>query len=221
MKFDIFNILAFAAVFSFFVPMFFVISKNLWRDTFFVLFAFFWAACGVVNLPDLFSIFSPQVSRLIGIIYNMIDLPLIIIILYLNSIREKMKKFILTGLVLVLTLEIVGIVLNGMVYDSLKYAMGTGILFILVISLWEVIRYLQDMEHSNRQTAKIFIYAAILFEYGTFTVIYIFDYFTESAKHYDTYLIYYISTLIAILIASCGYLLSRKSEEANEGFTER
>ena len=221
MKLDLFNILAFAAVFSFFVPMLIVISKNLWQDTFFVLFAFFWAACGVVNLPDLFSVLSPRVSRLVGIIYNMIDLPLIIIILYLNSTRDKMKKFILTGLALVLTLEIVGVSLYGMVYDSLKYAMGTGILLILVVALWEVMRYLQEIEHSNRQTAKIFVYAAILFEYGTFTVIYIFDYFTESAKHYDTYLIYYISTLIAILIASCGYLLSRKSEEVNEGFMER
>jgi hypothetical protein len=201
--------------------MLFVISKNLWRDSFFVLFAFFWAACGVVNLPDIFPVLSPRVSKMVGVIYNMIDLPLIIVILYFNSTRHRMKRFILTGLTLVLTLEIVGIVLNGLVYDSLKYAMGTGILLIISIALWEVIRYLQEMEHSNRQTAKIFVYAAILFEYGTFTVIYIFDYYTETAKHYDTYLIYYISTLIAILIASCGYFRSRQSEEAVEMFMER
>ncbi len=95
----------------------------------------------------------------------------------------------------------------------MKYALGTGIVLVLVPVVWETIRYLQKIEHSNRQTAKIFIYAALLFEYATFIVIYIFDYFVESADTQDSFLVYYLSTLVAIFIASCGYLLFKKYEK--------
>jgi hypothetical protein len=212
LKLDTYNILAFAAIVSFFVPLLFVIVKNLWRDSFFVLFAAFWAIGGAVNLPDLFTLLTPPVRARVGAVYNMIDLPLIISILYLNCTSKAMKRFILCGLIVTIGLEITGVAINGMVYDSLKYAMGIGILLIMIVATLEVVRYLQEVEHSNRQTAKIFVYAAILFEYGTFTVIYIFDYFIETTSRYDTYLIYYTSTLIALMIASCGYLLSKEAE---------
>lgn len=83
------------------------------------------------------------------------------------------------------------------------------VLFIVAV---EIVRYMQIMEHSNRQNAKMFIYAAVLFEYATFIVIYIFDYFVDTSNRTESFLIYYISTLGAILIASCGYLIFRKYE---------
>jgi hypothetical protein len=215
LKVDTYNILAIAAVVSFFVPLIFVIIKNLWRDSFFLLFAAFWAIGGMVNLPDLFTLLTPAVRAKVGAIYNMIDLPLIITILYLNCTSGSFKRFILGGLILTIAMEITGVALNGIQYDSLKYAMGTGILIIIAIATVEVVRYLQHIEHSNRQTAKIFVYAAVLFEYGTFIVIYIFDYFVETSDRYDTYVVYYISTVIALIIASCGYFLSRGTGQAN------
>ena len=58
----------------------------------------------------------------------------------------------------------------------------------------------------------MFIYAALLFEYATFIVIYIFDYILISEDRKDSFLIYYVSSLVAILIASCGFILFSKYE---------
>jgi hypothetical protein len=114
--------------------------------------------------------------------------------------------------------EIISILIHGINYNALKYPLGAGIAVVLFIVSMEIIRYMQKVEHSNRQNAKMFIYAAVLFEYSTFILIYIFDYFVDVTDKKDSFLIYYISTLGAILIASCGYLLFRKYERKRPGF---
>jgi hypothetical protein len=61
--------------------------------------------------------------------------------------------------------------------------------------------------HSGRERGLLFIYAALLFEYGTYIIIYIFDYYLEHiSSTMDNYLVYYVSSLIALVIATCGYL---------------
>jgi hypothetical protein len=51
------------------------------------------------------------------------------------------------------------------------------------------------------------IYAALFFEYGTFVVIYIFDYFLPgTSTTADNFLVYYLSSLVALPVAICGFL---------------
>jgi len=109
---------------------------------------------------------------------------------------------------------VISIVQSGVNYDSQKYALGAGVAMVLCIVTMEIIRYMQKVEHTTRQNAKMFIYAGVLFEYATFIVIYIFDYILINEDRQDSYLIYYLSTLVAILIASCGFLMYKRYENA-------
>jgi hypothetical protein len=77
------------------------------------------------------------------------------------------------------------------------------------------------MKYNFRQKALLFIHAALLFEYGTYIVVYIFDYFYVDTAVLDNYLIYYLSTLIAIMVACFGLLQKREAGKAvtrNHGF---
>jgi hypothetical protein len=114
--------------------------------------------------------------------------------------------------------EVASVILNGITYDALKYPLGAGIAMVLFIVMQEIVRYMQNIEHSNRQNSKIFVYAAVLFEYATFIVIYIFDYFIETSNRQDSFLIYYISTIVAIFIASCGFLMFKKYEKNSAAY---
>jgi hypothetical protein len=207
-----FNIISLAAVISYFVPMLIVSIKKLWKDPFFVLFATYWAIGGLINMTDLIPGFPKNATYMIGVFYNMLDIPFILAILYCTSNSILIKKFTSIALVIVISIQVMGVLLNGFNYDALKYPLGAGIAMVLLIVSMEIIRYMQKIEHSNRQNAKMFIYAAVLFEYATFIVIYVFDYFMTTQDRKDSFIIYYISTLVAILIASCGYLLFRKYE---------
>jgi hypothetical protein len=218
LKLQLFDIISFIAILSYFVPLIIVLFKRLWNDLFFMLFATYWAIGGLINGTDLIPDFPKQASYMIGVFYNMLDIPFILAILYCTSLSLKVKKITSVALLLVGIFEVVSLVSKGVNYDALKYPLGAGIAVVLLIVIMEIIRYLQHVEHSNRQNAKVFIHAAVLFEYATFIVIYIFDYFIETSNRQDSFLIYYISTLVAIIIASCGYLMFTKFEKPKHIF---
>lgn len=148
-----------------------------------------------------------------GVFYNMLDVPVILSILYYTSSSAAVKKSTSLGLILISSFEIFSVSINGITYEALKYPLGIGIAMVLVMVIMEIVRYMQDIEHSNHLNSKILVYAAVLFEYATFIVIYIFDYFIETSNSRDSFLIYYISTLVAIFIASCGYLMFKKYDK--------
>ncbi|MEO8583498.1 MAG: hypothetical protein ABI415_06865 [Flavitalea sp.] len=218
MKIELITILSFIAVLSYFVPLGIVMFKNLWQDPFFMLFAIFWAIGGLINVSDLIPGFSKETRDTLGAFYNMLDIPFILSIFYYTTTSLLVRKFsFISGIVFIL-IEIINAYQKGISYDAIKYTLGTGVGLVLIVVIWEIIRYFKVVEHSNRQNAKIFIHAALLFEYGTFVLIYIFDYFVAGDNHNDIYLIYYISTLIAVFIASCGYLLFKKYEKKSPVF---
>lgn len=209
-----FDIISVAAILSYFVPLIIVIAKKLWNDLFFMLFASYWAVGGLINLCDIIPGVSEETGYMIGVFYNMLDIPFILAILYCTTSSTIIKRIVPFAVAVIVCMEITGVMLEGLNFDALKYSLGAGIALVLLIVGTEIVRYMQTMEPSNRQNAKMFIYAAVLFEYATFIVIYIFDYFMEASNRQDSFIIYYISTLGAILIASCGYLLFRKYERS-------
>lgn len=216
-----FDIISIAAVISYFVPMILVLAKKLWNDRFFMLFASYWAYGGLINITDLIPGFPRQAVIALGILYNLLDIPIILAIFYTTTNSMLIRKYTLAGIALSITSAIIGMVMNGFNYDALKYSLGIGIVLVLVVVIWEIILYLQKIEHSNRQNAKIFIYAALLFEYATFILIYLFDYvFIDAYNKKDSFLIYYVSSLVALFIASCGILLFRKYEKNYSHFTD-
>ena len=213
-----FNIISIAAVASYFVPMLIVAIKKLWYDAFFVLFATYWAIGGIINATDFIPGISKETTYMIGVFYNMLDIPFVLGILYCTSNSLLIKKFTSVAILFIIGIQVIGVMINGLSYNALKYPLGAGIAMVLIIVSMEIARYMQKIEHSNRQNAKMFVYGAVLFEYATFIVIYVFDYFMTKGDRQDSFIIYYVSTLVAILIASCGYLLFRKYERKQMSF---
>jgi hypothetical protein len=100
----------------------------------------------------------------------------------------------------------------GWVHESAKYVMAISLILILFLLFWEISLYMQKLEHSARENAMIFIHISWLFAYGTFVVIYIFEYYIKvSGSDIDNFLIYYISTLIAVTIASIAFSIRKGS----------
>ena len=208
-----FDIISIVAVASYFVPLLIVLLKRLVRDHFFMLFAAYWTLGGLINMMDVIPGFSRPVSYYAGVVYNILDIPFILSILYVTTSSYMVKRITPFAIVLIFISEIISIIAaTEFNYDTIKYPLGAGIAIVLFIVSVDIVRYMQTIEHTNRQNAKMFVYAAVLFEYATFVIIYIFDYFVASSNDTDGYIIYYLSSLVAILIASCGYLLFKKYE---------
>ena len=206
MKEQVYEIISFLATIAYFLPALIVIFKKLWRDPYFLYLGIYWFAGAAVNIVN----GIPGVPKeVIAVIYNMFDIPFMLWILWYTSFSSSLAK-ILRVIIAIYIITELGLVLTlGVNYDAIKYIMGVGVLVVVIALVWEITLYLQRLEHSNRERSMLFIYAALLFEYGTYTVVYVFDYFLKPKGDDDTRLIYYTSTLVAISIACFGFLLKK------------
>ncbi|MBO9565978.1 MAG: hypothetical protein J7621_24590 [Niastella sp.] len=191
-----------------FVPAVIVMLKKLWQASPFQYFAIYWIINGLVNTMFLFDKINKQFVEVTSVIYNALDIPMMVGIIYLSAFSLALRKFIRVGMGIFILFEIFCLIRGGLKYDSLKYVLGIGLLFIMTIIIWQISLYLQQVVHATREKALLLIHGALLFQYGTYIVVYIFDYFLQNvADGVDKFLIYYISTIISIGIGSSGLLL--------------
>ena len=208
-KDQVYRIVTILATIAYFVPVMIVVFKKLWKDMYFLYLGIYWLVGAMANTVTNIPGISSRSLELVTVLYNMIDIPFILWILWYTSFSSslaKMLRYVILGYIII---EIILVLTLGVNYDAIKYIIGAGVLVVLITLIWEITIYLQRIEHSNREKAMLFIYAALLFEYGSYTIVYIFDYFIVPADVVDKLLIYYISTLIAIVIASFGFLLKK------------
>lgn len=207
------QILSLIALFAFFLPLVVVLAKKLTKDRFFMSFAIYWTLAGVAELFDRLPYFSRELKSVVNVVYNMLDTPMVLGIMFFTTTSVAMKRYASLAMIFYLSLEIMGVVYKGLSYDALKYPLGVGLLLVIVALAWEVIEYMKKVEHSSRETARLLICAAVLFEYASFIVIYIFDYLMPERNQLDRtdiYLVYYLSALIGTFIALTGFVTYKK-----------
>lgn len=206
MKEQVYNIIFLLAAVAYFVPAVIVVWKKLYKDRVVSLFAIYWTIGGIINLLDKIPGLNSAARDLLTVGYNLIDIPLVLFIFYCTTNSAVLKKFILMAGSGYILIEIIHCVVKGMGYHDSGYVMGLGTLLALIVIGWEILRYFSVMEHSSREKAMIFIYAAMLFEYGSYVIVYIFEFYFHGNPNIDTLLIYYFSALIGVAIASVGFL---------------
>lgn len=208
MKSQIYLVVSILTVALSFVPAVIVLLKKLWQATPFQFFAIYWMINGLMNIMLLVDGLNKSFIEVTTVIYNALDIPMMVGIVYLSAFSPALKKFIRIGLALFIVFEIICVARGGLKYDSLKYVLGVGLVLMMTIIIWQISLYLQQVVYATREKALLLIHGGLLFQYGTYIVVYIFDYFLQNvADRMDKFLIYYISTIISISIGSSGLLL--------------
>lgn len=160
-----------------------------------------------INFLDLFPGIDFTIIERINVFYNMIDIPFVMLMIYSICSNEVVKKLMVFSVALYIFLQMVFFFREGMKYDALKITLGYGLGIVLLSILYTLLAYFRKMGLSGQQVAYVVILCALLFDYGSFIVIYIFDYYVEGYNINDNLLIYYISSIIAMLIGSSGMLV--------------
>ncbi len=206
MKDQAYQIISFIAIAASFIPIALVVLKKLWREPPFLLIAIYWMLSGCINLVDKIPGISSKSLELVTIIYNMLDIPIILWIIYFTTTTLPVKKFTSLAAPILLIAQLLNFFIKGWNYDAAKYVLAAGLLSVLVTVVWEISMYMHKLEHTKHEKAMVFIHVSLLFAYGTFIMVYIFDYYINvSTSSVANLTIYYISTFIAIIIASIGY----------------
>ncbi len=67
-------------VVAYFLPVLIVAIRRLWKETTLMVFAAYWALSGIINIMDNVPGVPENIIVNIGVIYNMLDMPLVIAI---------------------------------------------------------------------------------------------------------------------------------------------
>lgn len=207
MKSSIYQIVAILALGLHFVPVLVVIGKKLWRALPFRLFALYWLADAMVNLLT-FMPLPNETMELCTVIFKLLDIPLILSALYFSTTSRAVRKFTKLMAPALLAASLVNCLVRGFTINVLEYVLGSGLLIVTGVIIWEIILKLQRIRLSAYVKGLLLIYAALLFVYGAYAVIYIFDYLLPGkSSATDNLLMYYLSSLVALPVAIGGYLI--------------
>ncbi|RYG03685.1 MAG: hypothetical protein EOO02_07840 [Chitinophagaceae bacterium] len=203
MKEQINTIISGIALTAYYVPIAIVLFRKMWKDVPILVFSLYWAVGGMINLLP--YIIPTRIDEIVKVIFNnIIDVPFVMFIFYLNTTNKKMKHLTKLLIPVYIFIEIMNGLLRGFTDSSFKYLLGAGVIVTLILVLAEIIRYFQDMDSPDREKAKIFLYFAMLFEYASYGIVYVFTYFIDSPLT-DRLVIYFASTLLGIAIACFGF----------------
>src|SRR4051812_40533424 len=119
----IYQIVSVLAVGLYFVPMLVVLMKKLWSIIPFRLFALYWFICALANLVE-FMHLPHQVLDLYTVIYNLLDIPVVLTIFYFSTTSPVVKKFTKIVAPTLLAAGLVNCIIRGFNTDSLEYVLG-------------------------------------------------------------------------------------------------
>jgi hypothetical protein len=190
-----------------FIPLLFLGWRNIRQIRAWWILAAYWLLNGFDNLLGVW--FSSGTGahhtdfRELSFYLNLIEPPLALLI-FASAHQGRARKGALLTLILFATGESVLVRLHGRNDTALILGAGAAIIIgYSAMGLWE---YLKKMEHTRFENSMVFVYASLLFSYGSMLIIYIFAHYHHAAasNDFDSFLLYYISLLLSAAITCAG-----------------
>lgn len=196
------------AAVSFFIPILLLWVKGLMQNRILIWFGLYWCWSGLINIVCSAEVIKQSIAlNIIERLYNLADIPFMLLILYtttqINGIRNSIRKILIP----LLCVEIGASIVSWFMSDVETVIVFGGVLLVLYYVVWTIISYSRKNSFSESHTSYQYIYYALLFEYATSIITVIYSYIMpERANAEDNFMIFYISTIIAIATASAGIL---------------
>jgi len=189
-----------------FVPFVFLGFRKVRRVNTYCIIGIYWLFNGLVNLPALKLIHSAAIRdffQRFSDFYDLADTPLVLLVFAVAS-PGRLRKQLLAVLLCFIAGEWALIARKGY-SPAWPIIIGAGVLLILIYSITGLWQYLKKMEHNPFENSMAYVYAALLFAYFTYLIIYFLSYYKKSmCDEADSFLIYYISLLLSAAVTSAG-----------------
>jgi hypothetical protein len=195
---------------SCFIPFLLLSWRKMRQVKTFRIIGIYWLLSGFINLVDLdfFSLIThiAGAKERLNCYYDMLDTPLALLI-FASAESGRQRKQILVALLLFIGGELTFIGWKGYNPTSSNIIIGVGLLLAIICCITGLVQYMKKMEHTPFENSMVFIYAALIFVYGSYLILYIFSLIRDNNdSNKDSSLVYYISMLLSSLITSTGLL---------------
>ena len=169
----------------------------------------------IYNLVYIFFPKAPiQLMRVMAVVTNMLDAPLMLLFLMHFTQSETIRKRIRISIIVFALLEIAVVIVFGYAKKSITFFSGPGILLVLYFAFRLFSRKVRVATTQKVDVAKIIMISGILFAYGIYFMLYLFFYVLNTPNKEDALLIYYLASIIAAILLSAG--LAKEKERAKK-----
>ena len=200
-----------AAITSFFFPVVVILYNRFYRHRSLAALLVYYVLLALYNLIDTKLVPSPEAfHQFLGILDNYLDAPLMLATLVFFCPGKKKQKIVQILAASFIAYEVVITLIYGFNSKSAIYVIGPGMAIILIYTFYLFIRQIKFTIVHGKNTGRTLMLASILFAYGCFSLIYYFYYIQKTKFIADTYLLYFISSLIASILMGIGLHLMRK-----------
>ena len=204
-----YTIISNGAIVLCFIPFFFLSWKNMRKVRTWWVLGVYWLLNGLDNLLEIWfaarSEGSHVLVRELSFGYSLVETPLVLLTFALARQGRGRK-----GLLLVLVLFTIGesILLRLRGNSGLGLIFGSGLGIILLYSLMGLLDYVKNMEHTRFENSMVYIYASLLFSYGSMLIIYVFAHYHHASgtngHDMDSFLLYYVGLLLSAAVTCAG-----------------
>ena len=190
------------------IPICFLGWKNIRQVRTWWVIGIYWLLTGLQNLLELWSASgSPGhhgTYRLIDTAYNLVETPLVLLAFALAK-QGKSRRSLLLLLFLFVVAEAILMKLQG--HAAMFPILASGLAIIILYSVARLFDYLKKIEHTRFEHSMVYIYASLLFSYGSMLIIYVFAHYHfagNTGNDMDSFLLYYVSLLLSAGVTNAG-----------------
>ena len=208
LPYDFYTLASYLAAGFFFIPIVLIACRNLFRNKLLLWFSVYWLWSGLINILCSLEVLNDTFAlNIIERLYNLVDIPLLLFIMYKTTQIESIKKN-LQKVLLPLTVLEIGVLAVTRFSTGMETALVfCGVVIVLFYIIWTIIKYSNNASFKNSSISYQYIYYALLFGYATSIITVIYSYMLpQKANNDDNFLVFHISTIIAIATASAGIL---------------
>lgn len=195
-----------------FAPVFLLVYFRLYRFLVylalliycFITFAYSLMTEDIINLPT-------RVENFIGLANNLVDVPLMMTFLLLFAKSANQSKWMKRLTLLYIMFE-VGVLLymQKLTVDTIAVSMAPGLALVLFFSSTFFIHRIKIATTYQKAYGKAILASAILLAYSCFTIIYIIHYLLQVKATEDTFMLYFIVSILYNTILAIGLVTENK-----------
>jgi hypothetical protein len=145
-----------------------------------------------------------------GVLNNLLDAPLMLTFMTYFSRTASFRKKLKLIIAFFVLFEITVTAINGFNIQSAIIAMAPGLLIVLGLSLVFFLHQAKITITHQKAAGKAFIAASLLFAYVGYSFVYIVYYLLKTPYKLDTFVIYYLISIVSSLLISAGIIFERK-----------
>jgi hypothetical protein len=194
-----------------FLPIVIIFALRLaWYKSFPALLAYYIIVFG-------FNLFSLELIKAdksfvyyYGVAYNFLDAPLMLTFMTYFSktagFRKKLKLFIC----IFVLFELIVIAMYGFTIHAATIVMAPGLLLLLWLTFKFFIHQVKITIEHQKAAGKAVMVASLLFAYGGYSFVYVVYYLIKTQYKTDTFIVYYLITIVSSILISTGIVFERK-----------